>query len=238
MQPHHYFRLPPVGYPGSAAASVSRRRTRRRFRLLRRGLCCALLLAPGSVCRAHPLVMAHFARGARAVRRRFLTLYWSVRMVRVLWLVTRVASAAACSLAASVDTRRRGTQDMSRRGCNESNRVRVQVSPENRRMDLAELQRHWYARTVCGSTFAHGSSFIGALKFGRARHAPATPCNAHRRAHARWPLLFRAPLGAWPHLHTHRTQCGASEDQRRPSSSSSLHAEICAWVSFSRLTAS
>ena len=30
-----------------------------------------------------------------AVRRRLLTLYWSVRMARVLWLVTRVASVGA-----------------------------------------------------------------------------------------------------------------------------------------------
>ena len=37
-----------------------------------------------------------------AVRRRLLTLYWSVRMARVLWLVTRVASAGACLLAACI----------------------------------------------------------------------------------------------------------------------------------------
>ena len=59
------------------------------YRLLRRGLCYALLLALGSVCRARPL----YAR--RAVRRRLLTLCWSVRMTRVLWLATRVASAGA-----------------------------------------------------------------------------------------------------------------------------------------------
>ena len=45
--------------------------------------------APGSVCRARPLC------ARRAVRRRLLTLYWSVRMARVLWLVTREASAGA-----------------------------------------------------------------------------------------------------------------------------------------------
>ena len=68
---------------------LGRRRTSRRFRLLRCGLCYALLLAAGSVYRVRPLCVR------QAVRRRLLAFYWLVRVARVLWLVTRVTSVGA-----------------------------------------------------------------------------------------------------------------------------------------------
>ena len=85
VQPH----TSPTSQLPRLHCGLGRRHTSRRFRLLRCGLCYALLLAAGSVCRVPPLCTRW------AVWRRLLTLYWSVRMARVLWLVTRVASVGA-----------------------------------------------------------------------------------------------------------------------------------------------